>query len=298
MIDLDSMITEKNQSRADWIAARKTEREELNRLSDDGITMVTDSPNVYQMYLNTQAVNPTYSASNIILAMQQADGITVLGSAERWRKLGRIVDKSAQSLKIRVSESYQRDGREHTGYKVGLVYDISQTAGRPFAQMILKEDSPQIKSAVKALINLAQVPLVTTDDMDLSSYYDSAEPTIYIQNGLSDQSTFVSLSREIVHSWIHNKGAYAEYERQECDLDATSVAYMLGRRYGISAPTPDFSLLGAQYSQLDTQDRRQMLDSIQKLLRNLDNVVARELSPQDRQQSLPPQSAKRHRPVR
>ena len=33
-------------------------------------------------------------------------------------------------MKIRVGDTYVRDGRQYRGYKVGRVFDISQTAGR------------------------------------------------------------------------------------------------------------------------------------------------------------------------
>ena len=39
-------------------------------------------------------------------------------------------------MKIRVGDTYVKDGRQYRGYKVGRVFDISQTAGR--GQMVKK----------------------------------------------------------------------------------------------------------------------------------------------------------------
>ena len=69
MAKLDDLIQQKQQRDEDWKAKKTAEREELGQLSDDAVMRVTSEPGAYLHYLDTQAINPRYSASNVMLAM-------------------------------------------------------------------------------------------------------------------------------------------------------------------------------------------------------------------------------------
>ena len=68
MAKLDDLIQQKQQRDEDWKAKKTAEREELGQLSDDAVMRVTSEPGAYLHYLDTQAINPRYSASNVMLA--------------------------------------------------------------------------------------------------------------------------------------------------------------------------------------------------------------------------------------
>ena len=68
MAKLDDLIQQKQQRDEDWKAKKTAEREELGQLSDDAVMHVTSEPGAYLHYLDTQAINPRYSASNVMLA--------------------------------------------------------------------------------------------------------------------------------------------------------------------------------------------------------------------------------------
>lgn len=76
------MIQQKQQRDEDWKAKKTAEREELGQLSDDAVMRVTSEPDAYLHYLDTQAINPRYSASNVMLAMAQNPEITI---STAWR---------------------------------------------------------------------------------------------------------------------------------------------------------------------------------------------------------------------
>ena len=76
MAKLDDLIQQKQQRDEDWKAKKTAEREELGQLSDDAVMRVTSEPGAYLHYLDTQAINPRYSASNVMLAMAQNPEIT------------------------------------------------------------------------------------------------------------------------------------------------------------------------------------------------------------------------------
>ena len=47
-----------------------------------------------------------------------------------WNRLGRSVNRDENGMKIRVSDTYVKDGREYHGYKIGRVFDVTQTHGK------------------------------------------------------------------------------------------------------------------------------------------------------------------------
>lgn len=122
MAKLDDLIQQKQQRDEDWKAKKTAEREELGQLSDDAVMRVTSEPGAYLHYLDTQAINPRYSASNVMLAMAQNPEITYINSLEVWNRLGRSVNRDENGMKIRVSDTYVKDGREYHGYIIASGY--------------------------------------------------------------------------------------------------------------------------------------------------------------------------------
>ena len=233
MAKLDDLIQQKQQRDEDWKAKKTAEREELGQLSDDAVMRVTSEPDAYLHYLDTQAINPRYSASNVMLAMAQNPEITYINSLEVWNRLGRSVNRDENGMKIRVSDTYVKDGREYHGYKIGRVFDISQTHGKAGVPALsLKDNTPEMDAALRRLLDSSPVPVVTSSTMYQDAVYDPKTQSITVSSRLIDSKIFAALSREIVHAGIHDHGRYPYYTREDCAMDAESVSYMPRRRLG------------------------------------------------------------------
>ena len=234
MAKLDDLIQQKQQRDEDWKAKKTAEREELGQLSDDAVMHVTSEPGAYLHYLDTQAINPRYSASNVLLAMAQNPEITYINSLEVWNRLGRSVNRDEDGMKIRVSDTYVKDGREYHGYKIGRVFDISQTHGKAGVPALsLKDNTPEMDAALRRLLDSSPVPVVTSSTMYQDAVYDPKTQSITVSSRLIDSKIFAALSREIVHAGIHDHGRYPYYTREDCAMDAESVSYMLCRNFGV-----------------------------------------------------------------
>lgn len=293
MSKLDMLIQQKQQRDEDWKAKKTAEREELSQLSDDAVLNTTTDPEAYLSYLDTQAINPRYSASNILLAMAQNPDITHVNSLEVWGRPGRSVNRDESGLKIRVSDTYVKDGREYHGYKIGRVFDISQTHGKAsIPALTLKDNTPEMDAALRRLLDSSPVPVVTNGTMYQDAFYDPTAQSIMVSTRLSDSKTFAALAREIVHASIHDHGRYPYYSREDCSMDAESVSYMLCRNFALETERPDVNRVGQAFDGMEVQDRRSVLDSLQKMFRKLQNDIQREISPQERKQPEP------SRPVR
>lgn len=293
MAKLDDLIQQKQQRDEDWKTRKAAEREELGQLSDDAVMRVTSEPGAYLHYLDTQAINPRYSASNVKLAMAQDPEITYINSLEVWNRLGRSVNRDENGMKIRVSDTYVKDGREYHGYKIGRVFDISQTHGKAGVPALsLKDNTPEMDAALRRLLDSSPVPVVTSSTMYQDAVYDPKTQSITVSSRLIDSKIFAALSREIVHAGIHDHGRYPYYTREDCAMDAESVSYMLCRNFGVETPQPDVSRVGQVFDGMEVQDRRGVVDSLQKYFRKLQNDIQREISPQERKQP------EQNRPVR
>lgn len=293
MARLEDLIQQKQQRDEDWKAAKAAEREELSQLSDDAVMRVTSEPDAYLHYLDTQAINPQYSAANVMLAMAQDANITYINSLENWNRLGRSVNRDVNGLKIRASDPYVKDGRQYHGYKIGRVFDVTQTHGKamPTPQM-LRDNTPEMEAALSRQLDSAGVPVVTDAAMYQDAFYDPKAQRITVSTRLSDSKTFAALSREIVHAGIHDRGRYPYYSREDCAMDAECVSYMLCRNFGVDTPQPNVSRVGQMFDGMEARDRRNMLNSLQKILHSLQKDIQREISPQERKRP------EQNRPVR
>ena len=285
MARLEDLIQQKQQRDEDWKAKKTAEREELSQLSDDAVIRVTSEPDAYLHYLDTQAVNPQYSAANVMLAMAQNPNITYINSLENWGRLGRNVNAKENGLKIRASDPYVKDGRQYHGYKIGRVFDITQTHGKAgIPALTLHDNTPEMEAALSRLLDSAGVPVVTDAAMYQDAFYDPKTQRITVSTRLTDSKTFAALSREIVHAGIHDRGRYPYYSREDCAMDAECVSYMLCRTFGVDTPQPNVSRVGQVFDGMEAQDRRSVVDSLQKYFRRLQRDIQREISPQERKQ--------------
>ena len=181
MAKLDDLIQQKQQRDEDWKAKKTAEREELGQLSDDAVMHVTSEPGAYLHYLDTQAINPRYSASNVMLAMAQNPEITYINSLEVWNRLGRSVNRDENGMKIRVSDTYVKDGREYHGYKIGRVFDVTQTHGKAGVPALsLKDNTPEMDAALRRLLDSSPVPVVTSSTMYQDAVYDPKTQSITV----------------------------------------------------------------------------------------------------------------------
>lgn len=285
MSKLKTFLQEKQQRSEEWKAQKTAEREELNDLSERGSLLATTAPDAYLHYLDVQADNPRYSASNILLAMEQNPEITFINSLKGWNDLGRSVKRDEAGLKVRVTDPYIKDGREHRGYKVGRVFDIAQTTGKgTIPKLTVQENTPEMDAALRKLLDQSPVKINASATVYYDAMYDPASQEIAVSTNLSDGKTFAALAREIVHAKLHDHGRYPYYTRNDCALEADSVSYMLCRSFGIPAKQPDATKIGSAFEGMEAQDRRGVLDSLQQIFQRMQREVQREVSPQERRQ--------------
>ena len=284
MSNIGAIIAEQSRQTEEFKVRKTAEREELSEMGDAAIRSVTQEPESYLRYLDVQADNPGFSVSNVLLVMQQYPDVTVINSIKGWNALGRSVAGGETGIKVRVSDPYVKDGRTHRGYKVGRVFDITQTTGsRAVSKTVLADDTPQMQLALHALLVKSPVKVNPIRDSSLDAYYDPKRQVIDISETMTDSQTFAALAREIFRARVHDHGRYTGYSREETKLDAESASYMLCRSFGVPCSKPDTERLGVLYEGMEPQDARGILDSIQRIFREMQTAVQNEIAPQQEQ---------------
>ena len=278
MADLASIIANKSRSDEEWKAQRQAEREDTIAMREAAVTEITSQPELYAKYLDMQGNNPTYSAGNIAVVMFQNPSVTTFATPERWRQLGRRVNRDEQgnALKIFVRSAFGKN------YNVGNAYDISQTSGREPTPRVLENNSPEMEKALTTLLHYSVVPVETTDGQAQSAYYDDAAKKLYINPDTQDSEAFAAIATEVALSRIHAKGANADYNREDYLLDAQSVSYILCKRFGIQPEKPDLSGLGKLYEGWNADARWHALSHIQEMSKQIGGAIEYNIAPPQR----------------
>lgn len=261
-------------------------------MQDAGITEITTTPEAYARYLEMQGDNPTYSAGNIALVMFGQPQATIFATRDRWKTLNRSVMEAEKGKGTKIFARSPM-GR---GYTLADAYDISQTQGREIKQTVLRDDTKDMETALSTVLNYAVVPVVIDEELPVAAFYDQRNMELAVNPTFPDSEAFAAIAAEVAHSRLHAKGAFPGYDRDECDLDAQSVSYILCRRFGIERPMPDMSRLPELYEGWDPQQRRQALDNIQDMSKQFGRSIDKSLEA-DKQRGRAPVRPVR-RPVR
>ena len=287
MANLEEIIAQKEAQDTQWREQRQADRENTSAMQDAGITEITTNPEAYARYLDMQGDNPAYSAGNIALAMVQDPEATIFGTRERWKSLNRgVLDtQRGKGFKIFTRSTYGR------GYTLTEAYDIRQTQGRELRPPVLRDDTKEMAAALRALLNYAPVPVVSDEDLPVAAYYDMKE--LAINPAFSDSEAFSAIAAEIAHARFHAKGYNAAYVREDSDLDAQSISYILCRRFGVKRDVPELSRLDYLYGGWDAPDRRSALDQLQTMSKQIGGSIERDIAPPQRGRAQQP-----YRPVR
>ena len=220
-------------SKEEWAAKKQQEQQEIYDMVDKATELVTIEPGVLQGFLDIQSRFDRYSARNALLVAYQDPEATRLGTFEEWKGKGVSIRRGESAIKILVpGKEYTRgDGKNGVNFKVGRVFDISQTTAIAASGSV----SHDPKRLLEALIRSSPCGFGFTNEPDMDARYSRQENKIIVRQGMSPHALFQSITREIAGI------AYAQSRQKGTNaaLDAFCVSYILCKRFGV--PTEDFS---------------------------------------------------------
>lgn len=201
MANLEAIVSKKTENDTQWKARQQADRENLMALQDAGVLEITSSAEAYTRYLELQGDNPAYSAGNIAMAMVQDANVTVFGTKEKWKMLGRSVPVSENGNGIHIF-ARSTFGK---GYTLADAYDVRQTQGRPLKEVHLENDTRDMESAMTTLLNYAVCQVVIDKELDTPAVYDPQRMELAINPDYPDHEMFAAIATAVAHSRLHGK---------------------------------------------------------------------------------------------
>lgn len=117
-----------------------------------------------------------------------------------------------------------------------LVFDVSQTDGKPIPELEAKEllsDVEGYKDMIHAVEAVSPVPIEMEEIAGESKgYFDREARRIAVQENMRESQTLKTMIHEVAHSMLHNKEGeqdeQARKDRNTKEVEAESIAYMRG----------------------------------------------------------------------
>lgn len=212
----------------------------------------------YLEWLDVQSRFHRYSFNNTMLIMMQRPGATQVAGYRKWQEVGRQVRRGEQGISIFapiiVKQVEERDGRESerealVGFKVVRVFDVSQTDGPPLPSLghqDLTGNGEAARNLTPKLHALAAgLGLRVTESAEIAprGTFDVQERAIALRAGLSADQHAKTFAHEIAHSLLHGRWDEDRVSREQAEVEAESVAYIVCRAAGLDTDEHSFSYI-------------------------------------------------------
>ena len=261
---------------------------------DDGVKAVFESDK-YKECLRYMSKFTNYSAGNCILIMLQKPDASLVAAFGKWKQLGRTVNKGEKGIAILApmvfknkeqnDENDEEQEKTTIGFKKVYVFDVSQTDGEPVPEYVHDLDEDIESEHVKAVINAVQsVTGLSVDVEDIAGgakgYYSHSEQRIVIKSSLSGAQAIKTAIHECAHALLHDPDknmTTANTTRNDKEVQAESVAYIVASRYGLDTSEYSFPYIASWSQGKQLEQLNRFLNEIQETARVICNAIDTEL---------------------
>jgi antirestriction protein ArdC len=248
---------------------KQSKASELNagiRSTIEQLANETDAARQSELFLNylkTSAAFYDYSWHNQMFIWRQKADASFVGGFNTWLKCGRYVRKGEKGIAILAPMFFKdkrqmADGSESESkriwFKIVYVFDISQTDGKPLPELPTKSTGERGADMLTRLLRFAESRRITVSFVEHCCLNGAAGTSrgkeIEIRTAETDITTqAATLADEIAHSLLHwdadghriTTRDGREIGKQQRELEAEAVAYVVGSYFGIQSPS-DFYL--------------------------------------------------------
>lgn len=303
------------EERAAYNAQKQAEIEATIKRFDEGVKAVFQSDK-YKEYLKFASKFTDYSARNTLLINLQRPDATLVAAYGKWKQLGRQVERGQTGIEILApvayktnqvleterpavdefgNQLYNPDGTEKmetvekpmTGlaFKKVYVFDVSQTSGKELPDPVT-ELTGDIDSARKEAV-FAALKKVTGIDIEFKDikggakgYYSATNNEIVIKSGMSDAQTLKTAFHEAAHNLLHDPAkdiVTNKSPRNEKEVQAESVAFMVAERFGIDTSEYSFPYIASWSDGKQLEQLKSALQEIQEAAKKISSEIESEL---------------------
>ncbi len=245
-------------------AAQAKAQAALDRIGD-GVRSVWESKE-WAKWLRTLAKFHDYSLNNTMLIAMQMPEATRVASYRSWqRDFGRHVKRGERGIEVLVpmvvksklgdtEDVPQGDGetaecRKLVGFKVGHVFDVSQTGGEPLPEIAsqVSADVSDFDSLMSAIEAVSSYPIEVVDGLppETNGLFSRRMGYIAVRKGMPEGQTVKTALRELAHSVMHDADAERLPDRAMREVQAESVAYAVSAALGLDTSGYSFGCVAS-----------------------------------------------------
>lgn len=244
--------TRRHTSRAERQQARERAQAALDRLGE-GIRAVYDSER-WESWLRSLSRFYDYSLGNTILIAMQMPTATHVASFRSWKRdLNRYVRKGERGIEILVPilvKDRDEERRRLVGFRMGHVFDVSQTKGEPLPTLVdeVAGDVDRYAAILGAVRAVSAYPVEFVGDLPegTNGFFRRGE-LVAIREGMSEGQTVKTALHELAHSRLHDGDPMAEGmpDRAMREVQAESVAYAVIAALGLDTSGYSFGYVAS-----------------------------------------------------
>lgn len=170
-------------------------------------------------------------------------------------------------------------------FKKVYVFDVSQTSGKELPDPVT-ELTGDIDSARKEAV-FAALKKVTGIDIEFKDikggakgYYSATNNEIVIKSGMSDAQTLKTAFHEAAHNLLHDPAkdiVTNKSPRNEKEVQAESVAFMVAERFGIDTSEYSFPYIASWSDGKQLEQPKSALQEIQEAAKKISSEIESEL---------------------
>jgi len=240
-----------------WLEQKQEKLRAAHAMLEHGVESFTDSER-WQQYLTFQATHGrTFSFRNTLLIFAQRPDASMVMGFRQWQQLGRSVKKGERGLMILVPRTYKKkdapegeddealDSRAGVSFIVGYVFDVTQTEGETIPDLVseLRGTSEEIQELRATITQVLGQSGYTVEEEHLVGrtygYISKEEGRVATREGVDDLHALKTLLHEKAHDILHVGSSTNEIPKEQRELEAESVAYVVASYYGLD--TSDYS---------------------------------------------------------
>ncbi len=305
------------------MSAMDKQQEQLEALTarlEQGVQELYSSER-YTQYLRTMSKFYQYSANNVLLICMQRPDATAVASYTAWKRdFGRQVNRGEHGIQIlcpvpRHYETEKRDPKTHQPlldvngdpvrerreiifFKIGYVYDVSQTSGKELPSLVkpLEGTVEEYSNIMAVLREVAPVPIgFEVISGAANGYYHTQEHRIAIREGMSQPQTIKTAVHELAHSLLDAEVVRdaPQPDRRTREVRAESVAFCVCSHLGIDTSEYSFGYVAGWSSGRDVRELTAELELIRKTSGDIIQKIDERLQIRQPERERPPRA--RHR---
>lgn len=285
--------TKRHMSKAERQQARERAQERaqaaLDRLGE-GVREVYQSER-WESWLRSLSKFYDYSLGNTILISMQMPTATHVASFRSWKRdFNRYVRKGERGIEILVpmlvkdrdeEGQDEEERRRLVGFRVGHVFDVSQTDGEPLPTLVDEvagsvERYAAVMDAVHA-VSAYPVELVADLPEGTKGYFRRGE-LIAVREGMGEGQTVKTALHELAHSRLHDGDPEGMPDRAMREVQAESVAYAVSAALGLDTSGYSFGYVASWAIGKTDDEMRQCLrvvrDEAKAMIEELQEAMA------------------------